>query len=260
MFCKSYHKGNRYMRNILVTICYDGSNYHGWQIQKNALSVQEVFQTALYKIIGEKVDIKGCSRTDSGVHANMYAISFKTNHNIACKRLVAALNRYLPLDIAALDAKEVSEDFHARYSAKGKEYIYKIWNEESRNPFLNKYSLHYWYNLDEEKLNRAAQAFVGRHDFTSFCTLDARKMGDMVRTIEYCNVYREGPMVFMKVKADGFLYNMVKIMVGTLLKVAQGKIQEEDIPYIIEAKNRQKAGPKAQAQGLYLNKVFYEEI
>ncbi len=248
------------MRNILVTICYDGTLYHGWQIQKNATSIQEVFQNALYKIVGSEIDIKGCSRTDSGVHANMYCISFKTDMNIPCKRLVAALNRYLPKDVAVLNAEEVADDFHARYSAKGKEYIYKIWNTEIRNPFVDGYAFHYWYPLDVDMLNRTAKAFVGKHDFTSFCTLDMRKMENMERTVEYFDVYRDGDMVFMKVKADGFLYNMVRIMVGTLLKVAQGKIKEDGILDIIEAKDRSKAGPKAQACGLYLNKVFYEEI
>lgn len=248
------------MRNILVTICYDGTLYHGWQIQKNATSIQEVFQNALYKIVGSEIDIKGCSRTDSGVHANMYCISFKTDMNIPCKRLVAALNRYLPKDVAVLKAEEVADDFHARYSAKGKEYIYKIWNTEIRNPFVDGYAFHYWYPLDVDMLNRAAKAFVGKHDFTSFCTLDMRKMENMERTVEYFDVYRDGDMVFMKVKADGFLYNMVRIMVGTLLRVAQGKIKEDGILDIIEAKDRSKAGPKAQACGLYLNKVFYEEI
>ena len=248
------------MRNILVTICYDGTLYHGWQIQKNATSIQGVFQNALYKIVGSEIDIKGCSRTDSGVHANMYCISFKTDMNIPCKRLVAALNRYLPKDVAVLKAEEVADDFHARYSAKGKEYIYKIWNTEIRNPFVDGYAFHYWYPLDVDMLNRAAKAFVGKHDFTSFCTLDMRKMENMERTVEYFDVYRDGDMVFMKVKADGFLYNMVRIMVGTLLRVAQGKIKEDGIIDIIEAKDRSKAGPKAQACGLYLNKVFYEEI
>ena len=248
------------MRNILVTICYDGTLYHGWQIQKNATSIQEVFQNALYKIVGSEIDIKGCSRTDSGVHANMYCISFKTDMNIPCKRLVAALNRYLPKDVAVLKAEEVADDFHARYSAKGKEYIYKIWNTEIRNPFIDGYAFHYWYPLDVDMLNRAAKAFVGKHDFTSFCTLDMRKMENMERTVEYFDVYRDGDMVLMKVKADGFLYNMVRIMVGTLLRVAQGKIREDGIPDIIQAKDRSKAGPKAQACGLYLNKVFYGEI
>lgn len=247
------------IRNILVTICYDGKKYHGWQIQQNALSVQEVFQNALKKVIGEFVDIKGCSRTDSGVHANMYCISVKIAHNIPCERLRAALNRYLPKDIAVTDCREVAINFHARYSCLGKEYVYKIWNTEVRNPFLDGYALHYWYPLDVEMLNRAAQSYAGSHDFTSFCTLDNRERGDMVRTVRRFEVSRKGNLVTMTVEADGFLYNMVRIMVGTLLRVAQGKIKPDEVSAIIQACDRSKAGPTAQPCGLYLNRVFYEE-
>lgn len=245
-------------RNILVILSYDGSRYHGWQIQKNALTVQEVFQNALEKIINQKVDIKGCSRTDAGVHANMYAVNFKTSSKIRCENIVYALNRFLPKDIAAIKASEVSMDFHARYSCKGKEYIYKIWNNKIRNPFLNNRAFHYWYPLDENYLNSAAQMFIGSHDFTSFATLDKRETKNMIRNIEKFNVYRNGDMVEFKVKADGFLYNMVRIMSGTLLRVAQNKIKPEEIPRIIESKNRKNAGPTAPPEGLYLNKVFYD--
>ena len=220
---------NRDIRNLLLTICYDGRHFHGWQIQQNAFTVQEAFQNALTKIIGDSFDIKGCSRTDTGVHANMYCISAKTQHPIPCERLAAALNRWLPLSVAVLGCKEVGADFHARYSCKSKEYIYKIWNSPVRNPFLDGYALHYRYPLNAEQLHQAAQAYVGRHD-----------------------------MVMMRVEADGFLYNMVRIMVGTLLRIAQGKIPPDGIPAILAAKNRQLAGPTAQACGLYLNQVHYE--
>ena len=245
------------VRNLLLTISYDGKCFHGWQIQQNAFTVQEAFQTALLKIIGDGFDIKGCSRTDSGVHANMYCVSVKTAHPIAPERLKAALNRWLPLSVAVLDCREVGADFHARYSCKSKEYIYKIWNSEVRNPFLDGYALHYRYKLDAELLNRAAQAYVGTHDFTSFCTLDNREQGDMRRTVRHFSVTRDGNMVTMRVEADGFLYNMVRIMVGTLLRIAQGKIPPDGILAIIERKDRQFAGLTAQACGLYLNQVNY---
>ena len=148
-------------RNILVILSYDGSKYHGWQVQKNALTVQEVFQNSLEKIINQKVDIKGCSRTDTGVHANMYAVNFKTSSKIRCENIIYALNRFLPKDIAAIKSSEVPLNFHARYSCKGKEYIYKIWNNKIRNPFLNNRAFHYWYPLDENYLNYAAQMFTG---------------------------------------------------------------------------------------------------
>ncbi len=248
-------------RNIMVTISYDGSAYHGWQIQKNALSVQEAFQNALFKIIKEKTDIKGCSRTDTGVHAKMYVINFRTSCKIGCKNLILALNKFLPGDIAAIDCKEVDNEFHARYSCASKEYIYKIWHSRIKNPFLNNRALHYWYPLDVNELNSAAQYFLGTHDFTSFSTIDNKRQAkNMVRTIEYFEVYKSPNnenIIEFKVKADGFLYNMVRIMIGTLLRVAQGKIKKEDISMIINSKNRSKAGPTAPSHGLYLNKVFY---
>ncbi|MEE1017280.1 MAG: tRNA pseudouridine(38-40) synthase TruA [Ruminococcus sp.] len=247
----------RNLRNLLITISYDGKCFHGWQIQQNAYTVQEAFQKALSKIIGSEFDLKGCSRTDSGVHANMYCLSVKTAHPIPTQRLKAALNRWLPLSIAVMDCVEVDDSFHARYSCKSKEYIYKIWNSEVRNPFLDGYALHYRYKIDENLLNSAAQAYLGSHDFTSFCTQDSREPGDMTRTVKHFSVTRDGEMVTMKVEADGFLYNMVRIMVGTLLRVQQGKIKPDEIPSIIEKKDRSYAGPTAQACGLYLNKVNY---
>ena len=245
------------LRNLLVTISYDGRQFHGWQIQQNAVTVQEVFQSALQKIIGNDFDVKGCSRTDSGVHANMYCISVKTSHPILPQRLKAALNRWLPKSVAVLECIEKELDFHARYSCKSKEYIYKIWNSEVRNPFLDGYALHYRYPIDEKLLHTASQAFVGTHDFTSFCTLDSREKGDMMRTVKSFSVTRDKELVTMLVEADGFLYNMVRIMVGTLLRVQQGKINPDEIPAIIEKKDRKFAGPTAQPCGLYLNKVNY---
>lgn len=247
------------MKNILVSISYDGRAFHGWQIQKNAITVQEEFQKALYKILGEAVDIKGVSRTDSGVHAYEYCISFKTTHQIPPVRLVAALNTYLPKTIAAKRAMYVPDDFHARYSSLGKEYIYKIHNAKIRDPFLDGYALHYWYSIDENVLDKAAKDFIGYHDFTSFCTLDMREIGDFRRTVRNASVTRDGDMVYFTVEADGFLYNMVRIMVGTLLRIAQGKFASDSIPKILEAKNRKFAGPTAPSEGLYLNRVFYPD-
>ena len=246
------------MRNILLKIKYDGKNYHGWQVQNNASSVQEDLQNALYKVIDERPDIKGCSRTDAGVHANMYCISFKTEHTIPSDRLPHAINRFLPEQIAAFEARDVSEDFHARYSCKGKEYIYKIHNAQFRDPFLSGYAMHYWQKLDDELMRKAAVHFLGTHDFTSFCTVDAkRQKGDFHRTIKNLDVTRCGDMVYITVEADGFLYNMVRIIVGTLMYVAQGKFLPDDIPDIINALDRKKAGPTAIPDGLYLNRVIY---
>jgi tRNA pseudouridine38-40 synthase len=248
------------MRNLLLTIRYDGSGYHGWQVQKNALTVQQVFQESLFRVLGQRPDLKGCSRTDSFVHARQFCISLKTEHTIPCERLRSALNHFLPEDIAVQSCREVPPDFHARYSCTGKEYVYQIWNHPVRDPFLRDRALHYWYALDAEKLNRAASCFLGTHDFTSFCTMDSRERGSMVRTVTRSEVVRGGDMVTFTVAADGFLYNMVRIMTGTLLRVAQGKISPEQIPAVIAARDRHAAGPTAPPCGLYLNRVFYKDV
>lgn len=246
------------LRNILITISYDGSKYHGWQIQHNAVTVQEVFQNALYKIIGDKPDIKACSRTDSGVHAEMFCISTKISHPIPPERLKAALNSHLPESVVVLDAKEVPLDFHARYNALGKRYVYRILNRPERDPFYVGRALHYRYKLDAELLDKASKAYIGSHDFTSFCTLDKREKGDFVRTIHDFSVVRKGDIVEFTVEGNGFLYNMVRIMVGTLLSINEGKLSPDSIPDIIKAESREAAGPTAPPQGLYLNKVFYD--
>ena len=246
------------LRNILITISYDGSKYHGWQIQHNAITVQEVFQNALYAVIGDKPDIKACSRTDSGVHAEMFCISTKISHPIPAIRLKAALNSHLPDSVVVLDAKEVPLDFHARYNAKGKRYIYRVLNRPERDPFYIGRALHYRYSLDAELLNKASKAFIGTHDFTSFCTLDKREKGDFVRTIYDFSVTRKGDIVEFTVEGNGFLYNMVRIMVGTLLSINEGKLTPDSISDIIKAESRDLAGPTAPPQGLYLNEVFYD--
>ena len=245
-------------RNLLLTIQYDGSGYHGWQIQENARSVQGAFQEALKNVLGVQPDIKACSRTDTGVHAKEFCLSMKLSHGIPEERLVGALNHFLPDDMAVLACRAVPEDFHARYSCKGKRYVYEIHNSEIRSPFLRDRALHYYHPIDENRLNAAAQHFLGSHDFTSFCTLDKREMGDFTRTVTESHVTREGDMVRFTVAADGFLYNMVRIMVGTLLAVQQGRFEPGDIPGILAGKNRKLAGPTAPACGLYLAKVFYD--
>ena len=245
-------------QDLLLKLAYDGTRYHGWQIQENALTVQQVFQEALERITGLKEDIKACSRTDTGVHAREFCVSLCTESPIAPERLVAALNHYLPQDIAVRSCAPVPPGFHARYSCKGKEYVYQIWNHPVRDPFLAGRALHYWYPMDEALLDQAAQHYVGRHDFSSFCTLDKREKGALTRTVTHARVQRQGDLVTFTVAADGFLYNMVRIMVGTLLRVQQGKFTPQDIPGILRARDRKAAGPTAPACGLYLNRVFYD--
>lgn len=244
------------MRRLLVTIRYDGSAYHGYQVQSNALTVQEVFQNAVQKVFGKRLDVKGCSRTDSGVHANMYCISFDTDMNISNESVILALNTYLPEDVAAYDCKEVDMDFHPRYNCKSKEYIYKIYNGKYRNPFYAKYALWYRWNIDAEYLNNEAQAFVGKYDYSGFCSIKS-DVEDTVREIYSFKVWREDDFVYFKVCGDGFLYNMVRIMVGTLLFVNEGKIKSSELKDIILSKDRKKAGKTAPPQGLYLNNVSY---
>jgi len=244
------------MRNLFFTLTYDGTAYHGWQVQANGITVQQVLQDAIEKVLGVRGNIVGCSRTDAGVHANMYCLNMRTESGYNCERLVSALNANLPFDIAVISCREVPFDFHARYNCVSKEYIYKIWNSPVRNPFKTGYALHYKYPLDEKMLQNEAQAFLGEHDYAGFCSTHSKIMST-TRNVSKFKVERFGDELIFTVEADGFLYNMVRIMIGTLLKIAQGKIAQGSIGDIIAAKDRSKAGTTAPAHGLYLNKVNY---
>lgn len=241
----------------LLTLRYIGTAYHGWQVQDNAIAVQPVLQDALTEMFPHRPGVTGCSRTDSGVHANMYCCHFDSPLERDPFGIICSANRNLPDDIAVTHCRVVPEDFHARYSVRSKEYVYYIYNGVHRDPMTAGRAYHYRYGLDVEKMNRAAQDFVGKKDFSSFCSENA-KPGDRTRHVYSASVTREGDMVIFRVSADGFLYNMVRIMVGTLLRVSQGKIPAEGIPAILAAKDRSKAGPTAPPEGLYLNQVFYE--
>ncbi len=245
-------------RNIMLTLRYDGTNYHGWQMQENAVTVQQVLTEAVERITSQKVSINGCSRTDSGVHANMFCCNFRTDADTTEKVLLRGINALLPDDVAVLDVKEADMDFHARFDCKGKEYIYKIWNSKCKNPFMRDYALHYPYALDAELMDKQAKDFIGTHDFSAFCAAGST-VKDNVRTVYDCSVEREGDLVTVHVSGDGFLYNMVRIMVGTLLYINSGKIPEDTIPDIIISRNRLRAGITAKAHGLYLNEVYYNE-
>ncbi len=244
------------MKRLLLTIKYDGTNYHGWQVQKNAITVQEVLQNAIEKVFLSRLDVKGCSRTDTGVHANMYCVSFDTDTTIENESIIRALNTYLPKDVAVVDCKEVDLEFHPRYNCKSKEYIYKLYNGKIRNPFLNNYAFQYRYPIDAEYLNNEAKAFIGKHDYCGFCSIKS-DVEDTRRNVYSFDVWREGDMVYFKVSADGFLYNMVRIMVGTLLFVSEGKIKKGELSDVINSKDRKRAGKTAPPQGLYLNRVNY---
>jgi len=244
-------------RNLLLSLRYVGTRYHGFQVQKNALSVCSVFQDAVEQVFGSRIDIKGCSRTDAGVHANQFCLSMKVEKNIPCDKLVIALNRYLPDDVAVTHCREVPADFHARYSSTGKEYVYKVRNSWIRDPFLTDFVCLWGYPLEVELLHRQAQDFVGQHDFAAF-QASGSNVVDTVRTIYSFRVERQGDLVLFTVAGDGFLYKMVRNMVGTLLEIASGHLPQGCIPKILESRDRQQAGKTAPACGLYLNRVFYD--
>lgn len=244
------------MRNLKVMMAYRGTNYHGFQRQENALTVQEVVEEKVSSVLNEKVIINGCSRTDTGVHANNYCFSVLTESRIPPLNFVRGVNGRLPDDISILSCEEVPEDFHARFSCKAKEYIYKIHNSESKNPFETDLSYHYRRPLDAELIRKAAEKFVGTHDFCAFSS-DCSDKKTTIRTIYYFNIEIAGDSVKILVKGDGFLYNMIRIMVGTLLTVNEKKISVDDIDEIFASRNRQLAGKTAQPHGLYLNRIFY---
>lgn len=243
-------------RNLLLTLRYDGSDFHGWQYQPNCRTVQLETEKAIKRILGEDVRLQSCSRTDAGVHANMFCCNFQTDCMRETDKILLGLNAVLPEDIAVYGVEEREIGFHARYDCKGKEYIYKIWNGRQRNPFFNHYAFHFPRKIDVPELNEKAKQFIGTHDFSSFCASGCT-VKSTVRTVYDCQVIRDGETVIFSVKGNGFLYNMVRIMVGTMLDISDGKITAP-ITGIIEAKDRNAAGITAPACGLYLNKVFYE--
>lgn len=246
------------MKNFLVKMAYNGAAYHGYQRQNNALAVQQVVEEAIEQLTGQRVTINGCSRTDAGVHAREYYFSFSVDSGINCRGVIFGLNAKLPDDIAILDCREVGEDFHARFMCRGKEYEYIVHNSEIKNPFYADTACRSWYPIDEKLLDAAAKDFIGEHDFKAFCSADCDKE-ITVRTIFDFSVRREGELVIFRVSGNGFLYNMVRIMVGTLLYINEGKIAPDAIPEIIASKDRTKAGKTVPPQGLYLNKVFYDK-
>ena len=242
---------------ILLTISYLGTRYHGWQVQKNAPTVQETVQDAIERITGIRSDLTGCSRTDAGVHALAYCCAFSPEKPLDLTTLGKALNAVLPDDIAVRSVKEVPENFHPRYSAKGKAYRYRIYNAPDRDPFETGRALHRREPLDLPLMRQAAKHFLGTHDFAAFMA-SGSSITDTVRTVTSLDITKEGNVVTVRIAADGFLYNMVRIIVGTLLAVNDGKIQADAIPAILSSLDRANAGATAPAEGLYLEQVFYD--
>lgn len=244
------------MQRLLLTLRYDGSRYHGWQVQKNGITVQETLQDAVERLTGIRSGLTGCSRTDAGVHAEMFCCAFDTASPLRGEKMVKALNAHLPRDIAVYGCREVEADFHPRYAALGKRYVYRIWNAPERNPFWEGRALHCRRPLDAAFLNEQAAAYVGTHDFASHQAAGST-VEETIRTVRRAEVERRGEMVLFTVEADGFLYNMVRIMVGTLLRLQAGSLEAGSIPAILESGSRERAGATAPACGLYLDHVFY---
>ena len=253
------------LSKIFLDISFLGTQYHGYQVQPNAPTIQQKIGEAAKVLFGIECDIVGCSRTDSGVHANQFCLTVaekgKTNldTNIPPKMIVSAFNFYLPDDITVNKAEVVPDEFHPRYDVISKEYLYCIWNGNQRNPFMSDRCWHYPKKIDDETLkimNQAAEYLVGTHDFSSYMASNS-KVKSTVRTIYSVSLTREGDMIYFRICGNGFLYNMVRIIVGTLISVAEGKISCEDIPSVTASHDRKKAGITAPPQGLYLNKVTY---
>jgi tRNA pseudouridine38-40 synthase len=236
---------------------YDGTEYHGWQVQKKDRTVCGTVESALSKLTGETVKVTGCGRTDAGVHALSYCANFKSNTGIPLERLPLAVNSLLPPDIAVLKAVEVEDSFNSILSCNKKEYTYRIVNSRIRDPFLKNRVYFYPSPLDDKIMKSAASQFVGTHDFAAVRSVGTETK-TTVRTIYYCDIERNGQEITMKVCADGFLYNMVRAIMGTVIYCAEGKIDPKDIPMLLETRDRRLTGPTVPPQGLYMSHIWYD--
>ena len=247
------------MRNIALILMYNGAAYHGWQVQKTEISVAQTLERGLSMVCGEPVKLTGCGRTDAGVHAEHYVANFRTNSRIPVDRLPFAANTHIPEDIVVKAAYEVAEEFNAIGSCIKKEYTYRIYNSRIKNPFYVDRAYFYPKQLDADVMDRAAQHFVGTHDFASVRSVGTETK-TTVRTVHYFDIARDPKqpeMIVCRVCADGFLYNMVRAMVGTCVYASEGKIAPDDIPALLEGRNRTDAGPTAPPQGLYMTNLWY---
>ena len=245
---------------LVLRISYVGTHFHGFQVQSGGVrTVQKTLQDAVEALFQTRYCVTGCSRTDSGVHAKEFFCTVDAGTDAAripCERLPAAMNRYLPEDVAVTGAALAADSFHPRYCVLEKEYVYLIYHGAVRNPFLDGRVLFYPKILHPAQMNKAAAAFCGTHDFAGFMA-SGSDVRDTVRTVHAASVSDNDGILRFSVTADGFLYNMVRIMTGTLLAVSEGKIQAEDIPDILASRDRTRAGNTAPPEGLYLNRVCY---
>ncbi|MGF9964647.1 tRNA pseudouridine(38-40) synthase TruA [Bacillus rhizoplanae] len=245
------------MNNYRLTIQYDGARYKGWQrLGNNDNTIQGKIESVLSEMLGKEIEIIGCSRTDAGVHALNQVANFKIDENLTEPKVKKYLNQYLPNDISVTNVELAPERFHARYNSKAKTYLYKIWNEEHTNPFMRKYSMHVVKKLDIEHMKKAAQYFIGSHDFTAFSNAKSKKKS-MVREIYSLDVTEKDGYIQIRVSGNGFLHNMVRKIVGALIEVGLGQLDAEAIPQILEEKQRNQINCLADASGLYLEKVDF---
>lgn len=242
---------------VRLTVAYDGTNYCGWQVQPNGITIEEVLNRALCDLLGEKITVVGASRTDSGVHALGNIAVFDTLSKIPAEKMSYGLNQRLPDDIVIQKSEQVADDFHPRYQDTEKIYEYKIWNTTFPNPLFRLQSYFYYRMLDTKRMQQAANLLVGEHDFQSFCAANAQ-VKSTVRTVYSCDIQKEGDLITIRVRGNGFLYNMVRIIAGTLIEVGSGMREPESINEILESKERKMAGPTAPAQGLTLEKIIYK--
>lgn len=244
------------MRNIKLNIEYDGTNYGGWQKQKNNRTIQQCIEEAIKLLTGEEVELIGSSRTDAGVHAKGMVANFITNSQIPADKFREAINTKLPDDIGIIKSEEVDKNFHSRYDSKGKTYCYTLVNRYEKVCIGRNYVYQVRDELNYNLMKEAAKYFLGKHDFRAFKT-NGSSVKTSVRTISGLKLELKGDVIKIFVSADGFLYNMVRIIVGTLIEVGKGKIKPEDIESIIKNGDRSKAGPCVPPNGLVLEKVFY---
>lgn len=245
------------MRNLKMSIQYDGSRYKGWQKQKNdAVTIQDKLENVLSKMTGEDIQVIGCGRTDAGVHAENYVANFHTDCQFKIETMMDYLYEFLPEDIVVKSIKDTSERFHARYNVKSKTYVYRINNNKFRNVFNRKYVYHTDEELDLGQMRAAAEVLIGTHDFQSFTSLKPNTK-PTVRTINYIKITEDNGMIEIEVNGNGFLLNMVRIITGTLLEVGKGELKPKDVERILNEKKRAEAGPIAQAKGLCLKDVQY---
>ena len=245
------------MKRVKLVVAYDGTNYHGWQVQDNGITIEEVLNRTISELVQEDIKVIGASRTDAGVHACGNVAVFDTESRIPGDKFSFALNQRLPDDIRIQESCEVDADFHPRYADTVKTYEYNILNRRFELPSKRLYAAFCYYPMDIERMNQAAAYLVGEHDFKSFCSAGAQ-VQTTVLTIYAVNVTKEDDMVHIRITGNGFLYNMVRIIAGTLMQVGTGLMEPERVKEILEARDRSKAGPTAVAKGLTLVEIRYE--